>query len=78
MIKCLKKYPYISNDILRKLKKFNNYKFKNLKIYNKSLTLYFKFKHYKLFFYNGKIYIPININYKKIGLKSGYFIKTKN
>nr|QEM01835.1 30S ribosomal protein S19 [Nephromyces sp. ex Molgula occidentalis] len=78
MIKCLKKYPYFSKDILRKLKTTDKFKFKNLKTYNKSLTLNIKFKNSNLSFYNGKNYISLNINYKKLGLKSGYFIKTKN
>nr|QEM01604.1 30S ribosomal protein S19 [Nephromyces sp. ex Molgula occidentalis] len=78
MIKCLKKYPYISKDILRKLKNYNNFKFKNLKSTNKSLNLIFKLKNSILYIYNGKKYNLLNINYKKIGLKVGYFIKTKN
>nr|QEM01663.1 30S ribosomal protein S19 [Nephromyces sp. ex Molgula occidentalis] len=78
MIKCLKKYFYFSNDILRKLKTISNSKFKNIKTTKKSLKLNIILKNSIFYIYNGKKYILLNVNYKKIGLKAGDFIKTKN
>nr|QEM01924.1 30S ribosomal protein S19 [Nephromyces sp. ex Molgula occidentalis] len=75
MIKLLKKYPFISKDILRKQK--NTFKKKNIYIKNKSIFLIIIFKNYIFYVYNGYKYIFINWNYKKLGYKIGIFIKTK-
>nr|QEM01805.1 30S ribosomal protein S19 [Nephromyces sp. ex Molgula occidentalis] len=76
MIKILKKYPFISKDILRK--KIFIQKKKNIYIKNKSLFLSIIFKNYIFYVYNGYKYNLINWNFKKLGYKIGYFIKTKN
>nr|QEM01574.1 30S ribosomal protein S19 [Nephromyces sp. ex Molgula occidentalis] len=77
MIKTLKKCPFISKDILRKIKQKQNTKQSNIYLKNKSLFLFMIFKNYSFYIYNGKNYIYLNWNYKKLGYKIGNFIKTK-
>nr|QEM01894.1 30S ribosomal protein S19 [Nephromyces sp. ex Molgula occidentalis] len=71
MIKVLIKYPFISKNLLRK-------NLKNFKTRNKSTQLIFIFKNYKIFIYNGKNYISLFINSKKLNSKLGHFVFTKN
>nr|ANJ44331.1 ribosomal protein S19 [Cyclospora cayetanensis]ANN13265.1 ribosomal protein S19 [Cyclospora cayetanensis]ANN13294.1 ribosomal protein S19 [Cyclospora cayetanensis]ANN13323.1 ribosomal protein S19 [Cyclospora cayetanensis]ANN13352.1 ribosomal protein S19 [Cyclospora cayetanensis] len=75
MIKIYYKRIYISKDVLR-ISKLNSKHFKT----NYNLTIIIPLFLWKIIeVYNGKKYIPININKKKIGFRLKKFIfKKKN
>lgn len=75
MIKLYYKYIFISKDILRLSKLYNKH-FKT----NCNSTLILPFFLWKIIeVYNGKKYIPININKKKIGyILKNFIFQKKN
>lgn len=78
MARSLKKKPFISESLLKKVQKLNEANKKEvIKTWSRNSTIYPEFVGHTFSVHNGKKHIPVHINESMVGHKLGEFALTR-
>lgn len=78
MTRSLKKGPFVSSHLLKKIKKMNTNKKNNvINTWSRASTILPNMVGHTIGVYNGKIHVPIFISDQFVGHKLGEFVTTR-